>query len=37
VVAYSHLSSADSRHVDDEVANALTCAAANVMTNIAVP
>jgi hypothetical protein len=37
VVAYSHLSSADPRHVNAEVANDLACAAANVMTNIAVP
>ncbi len=36
-VAYSHLSSSDSRHVRAEVANDLTCSAANVMTNISVP
>jgi hypothetical protein len=33
-VAYSHLSPADSRYVPAGVANDLTCAAANVMTNI---
>lgn len=37
VVAYSHLSSSDSRYITDEVANDLTCATANVMTNIVVP
>jgi hypothetical protein len=36
-VAYSHLSSWDSRYVNAEVANDLACATANVMTNIAVP
>jgi hypothetical protein len=36
-VAYSHLSPSDSRYVHPEVANALTCSAANVMSNILVP
>jgi hypothetical protein len=36
-VTYSHLSPSDSRYVHPEVANALTCSAANVMTNILVP
>jgi hypothetical protein len=36
VVAYSHLSSSDSRYIKPEIANDLTCATANVMTNIAV-
>jgi hypothetical protein len=37
VVAYSHLSSSDSRYIKAEVANDLTCATANVMTNLLVP
>jgi hypothetical protein len=37
VVASSHLSSSDSRYIKAEVASDLTCATANVMTNIVVP
>jgi hypothetical protein len=36
-VAYSHLSPSDARYIKATVANELTCSAANVMTNIAVP
>jgi hypothetical protein len=36
-LAYSHLAQSDSRRIDPDVANGLTCSAANVITNIAVP